>query len=336
MKLTQLLTLLLISLIVLICPIFLHGNEYVMHLLIMSMIWAVVASAWDLILAYGGIFNLAQVGFFAIGSYTSAMMTMQLGISPWLGLLMGGIVTAIAGVLVGLPCLRLHGIFIALMTLAFFEVIGPLISAGRAIGTGGRGGLLPIHPLSIGNYVFSSDEPLPWYFVAFVFFAVFLFVIYKVINSKLGLAFTALRDSESFAQSLGVNRYKCSLIVTGIATFITGVMGAFYAHYVSVISPRMLGLDIFLILIIMIIVGGAGRFPGAVIGSFAITFFNDSLRPLEHYRMLVFGVILVTMIRLAPKGIMGYFEPVLQAIATKSRIQKIERIVKKEPYNLPQ
>ena len=323
MKLTQeLLTLIFISLIVLFCPIFLHGNEYVMHLLIMGMIWAVVASAWDLILAYGGIFNLAQVGFFAIGSYTSGMMTMHLGVSPWLGLLMGGIVTAIAGILVGLPCLRLHGIFIALMTLAFFEAIGPLISAGRAIGTGGKGGLLPIPPLTMGSYKFTPNELLPWYFVTFILFIVFLFVIYKVIKSKLGLAFTALRDSESFAQSLGVNRYKSALIVTGIATFITGVMGAFYAHYVSVISPRMLGLDIFLILLIMIIVGGAGKFPGAVIGSFVIIFFNDSLRPLQHYRMLVFGLILVVMIRLVPKGIMGYVDPLWCAVANKVRKRK--------------
>ncbi len=312
-----------VSVILLFCPIFLHADEYVMHLLIMAMIWAVVASAWDLILAYGGIFNLAQVGFFAIGAYASAMLTMQIGISPWLGLVFGGIVTAVIGILIGLPCLRLQGIFIALMTLAFFEVIGPLISAGRAIGTGGRGGLLPIPPLNIGNYEFTPDALLPWYFVAFILFNIFLLTIYKVIHSKLGLAFQAFRDSEDFAQSLGVNRYKISLIVTGIATFMTGVMGAFYGHYVQAISPRMLGLDIFLILIIIIIVGGAGKFPGAIIGSFVITFFNDSLRPLEHYRMLVFGVVLVIMIMIAPKGIMGYFDPLLEAIKKKYKFNLI-------------
>ncbi|MEW5722508.1 MAG: branched-chain amino acid ABC transporter permease [Thermodesulfobacteriota bacterium] len=298
-----------IGLVLLVLPLFLHGHGYLLHLLIMAMIWAGVASAWDLVLGYAGVFNLAQVGFFAIGSYATGMAAIHLGLSPWLGLLLGGAAGGLAGVLIGLPCLRLKGIYVALMTLAFFEVIGPLIVVGRDVGTGGKGGLFPIPPLSLGGYTFNPDQPLPWYFVALGLLMVSLLVVYKMIHSMTGEAFTALRDSEPFAQSLGVNRLKYSLIVVGVSAAVTGLLGAFYAHYVAVVSPRMLGLDIFLFLLIMIIFGGAGQFPGAALGAFAITFLNDALRPLETYRLLVLGLLMVIMIALLPRGLIGYLDP---------------------------
>ncbi|MCF8070014.1 MAG: branched-chain amino acid ABC transporter permease [Desulfobacterales bacterium] len=294
-----------ILIIIAVTPLIFHENSYTMHLLIMSMIWAVAATAWDLLLGYGGIFNLAQVGFFAIGAYATGMASIHLGISPWMGLLLGAVASGLAGVLIGLPCLRLKGIYVALMTLAFFEVIGPLIVVGINLGTGGKAGLFPIPPFRLGSYVFNTDELLPWYYLCLILLAICLFITYKLIHSMLGLSFTALRDSEPFAQSLGINRFKSALVVTAIAAAMTGLIGAFYAHYVVVISPRMLGLDMFLFLLIMIIFGGAARFPGPVIGAFVITFLDDMLRPLDSYRLLAFGALMVIMIMLLPNGLMG-------------------------------
>jgi branched-chain amino acid transport system permease protein len=298
-------TFIVISSILAIVPLGVRGNGYLMHLLIMALIWSVVAAAWDVILGYAGIFNLAQIGFFALGAYASGMLAVNLGVSPWLGLLAGAAVGGLAGVLIGLPCLRLKGIYVALMTLAFFEVIGPFIVVGREIGTGGKGGLQPIPPFSIGSYRFSASNPLPWYYVAFGIFFLSLFVIYRLINSRFGMAFIALRDQEPLAQSLGVNRFRSSLILTAVAAALTGLTGAFYAHYVASISPRLLGLENFLFLLIMVIFGGAGNYPGAVIGAFAVTFLNDALRPLENFRLLVLGALLVLLIILLPQGLMG-------------------------------
>ena len=286
-------------------PLVLFNNSYVMHLLIMSLIWAVVAASWDLVLGYAGIFNLGQLAFFAIGAYISAIVSLNFGINPWAGLLLGGVISGLIGVLIGLPCLKLKGIYIALMTLAFYEVVGPLIIVGRPIGTGGKGGLFPIPAFKIGNYLFNSNQLIPWFYLSLGFFAVFMFIIYKMINSKFGVAFTALRDNENLAKGLGINKFIYSLMLSGAAAFITGVMGAFYAHYVSMISPRMLGLDSFLFLLIMVILGGAGNYPGAAIGAFAVTFLNDALRPLNTWRLLVLGILLVLLIMKFPKGIIG-------------------------------
>ncbi len=306
-----------IEAILIILPLVFGGNGYVMHLLIMSLIWAVVAASWDIVLGYAGIFNLGQIAFFAIGAYTTGMLSKNFGVSPWIGLVAGGIVAGLCGILIGLPCLKLKGIYVALMTLAFYEVIGPLIVVGRPVGTGGNGGLLPIPPLSIGSYVFTSSQPVPWYIVSLGIFTICIFVIYRMINSYFGMAFVALRDQENLAQSLGVNRFKSSLLISGTAAFLTGFAEAFYAHYVSSISPRMLGLDSFLFLLIMVIFGGAGNFPGAVIGAFFITFVNDLLRPLGTFRLLVLGALLVALIILLPKGIMGTIQGIIERSASR-------------------
>jgi branched-chain amino acid transport system permease protein len=107
-------------------------------------------------------------------------------------------------------------------------------------------------------------------------------------------------------------------MVTGISSAITGLIGAYYAHYVVVISPRMLGLDMFLFLLIMIIFGGAASFPGAVIGAFVITFLDDALRPLGSYRLLAFGGLMVILILLMPKGLMGLLEKLENAFSKKT------------------
>ncbi len=301
-------------------PIFLHNNQVIMHILIMSLIWGVVVAAWDLILGFAGIFTFGQVAFFVIGAYTSGMLTTHLGISPWLGILIGGIVVGLIGVLIGLPCLRLKGTYIALVTFALHMILTPLFlsNVGRAMGTGGSLGLLHIPPLQLGGYTFSAFDKVPWFYVALAISFISLFAIYKIIYSSSGQAFAALRDSEPFAKSLGVDDFKYKLMVFGISAFLTGTIGAFYAHYVGVVSTNLLGLDTFLLLMVMIIIGGMGRFPGAVIGSFMVTFLNSFLRPTGQVRFIIFGAVVVVLVVLMPGGLMGVLFPI-------GRVGPIER-----------
>lgn len=290
-----------------ILPIFLRGNPPIMHILIMIMIWAIVASHWDLIIGYAGVFTFGNVAIYVIGAYASAMLTMQLGISPWLGILAGGVIAAGVGVLISLPCLRLKGAYVALLTFALHMILKPFFQSdvGRAIGTGGTQGLLTIPPLSIGGYTFSSLEPVPWFYVTLGLSLVSLLAIYKIIHSPWGLVFTAVRDSETLAKSAGVDVYRYKVIVFGITSFFTGMAGALYAHYIGVLSTRVLGLDFFLLLMVMQVVGGMGRFPGALLGAIIVTFANEELRAVGVYRLVIFGTMVVTLVVLAPRGIMG-------------------------------
>ena len=145
---------------------------------------------------------------------------------------------------------------------------------------------------------------VPWYYVGFGICFGMICVIYKIINSPLGLAFMALRDDEPLAKSSGVNQYKHSLILFGISAFLTGIAGAFYAHFIGVVSPQIFDLTTFLLLFIMVSFGGMGKFPGAVIGAFLIIFLNDTLLATGVFRQVILGAIIVITMIYLPGGMM--------------------------------
>jgi branched-chain amino acid transport system permease protein len=199
-----------------------------------------VAGAWDLIIGYSRVFSFGQLAFFLIGGYISAMMAILVGISPWVSMLIGGIAAGIVGVLIGLPCLRLAGIYVAMVTFALHLVLPTIIQWGADFTyTGGTTGLMGIPTLKLAGYAFPRNELTAWYYLALVLFFVFFLIIYKIINSSLGMAFIALRDAELFAKCLGVDDYKYKIVVFGISSFIAGVMGAFYGHYIGMFAKRI-------------------------------------------------------------------------------------------------
>jgi branched-chain amino acid transport system permease protein len=180
---------------------------------------------------------------------------------------------------------------------------------GRAIGTGGPQGILSIPPLKFFGYTYNTMELVPWFYTVVVISFAALFIIYKIIHSNWGLAFIAVRDAEGFAKSIGINDFKYKLMVFGISSFLTGMIGGVYAHYVGMLSTRLLGLDLFLILMVMLVLGGMGRFPGALLGAFIAVFISEWLRPLETYRNVVFGAMVVLLVIFMPQGITGLLFP---------------------------
>jgi branched-chain amino acid transport system permease protein len=301
----ELIVFLAMYLILLFLPVFLYKDAYVIGILITCMVWGAMASVWNFTMGYAGIFTFGQFGFFVVAAYTSGMVTKYLGISPWLGILFGGLMAAMVGVLIGLPCMKLKGAYIALITFALHLVVAPMIKVADPLGTGGSTGLMSIPSLSLGAYTFSRTDLIPWYYTVLVISFLVLFIVYKIIFSSIGLGFIGLRDSEDFAKTLGINEYKYKLLVFGLSAFLTGIMGGFYAHYAGIISPRLLGLDIFLLVMLMLIIGGIGIFPGAFLGGFIILFLNEFLRPLAAYRFLIFGAIVVVAIKAMPDGLLG-------------------------------
>ncbi len=309
----------LVALLVLsLLPLAIGDNRTIMHLLIMSFVWAVVAASWDLIMGYARVYSFAQMAFFGLGGYTTAMLTTHLGVSPWLGILAGGGVALAIGLLIALPCLRLRGMYVGMVTFAVHLVLPLLARAGREIGTGGSWGLSSIAPLYVGEYTFSSLELVPWYYVAFGMFVLFLFIIYKVINSPIGLAFMALRDSGPFAKNLGINDYKFTLIVFGISAFIPGIMGAFYVHYLTVVGPEIFSLANFLFGFVILMIGGLSAFPGAVIAAFPLVFLNNALFPLLELRLVILGAIVVGVMLGLPRGLMEIPETINRLMARRA------------------
>lgn len=286
-----------------------------MHLLTTSLVWGVVVIAWDLMLGTAGVFHFGPIVFFAFGAYGAGMLAKLPGIGPWVGILLGGIIAAVVGLLVGLPSLRLKGAYVALITFVLHMALVPAIKLAEPFGTGGPNYLRNIPPLTLAGYTFTGVDKLPWYYLILGVSFLLCFLTYKVIHSKLGLAFIALRDAEPFAISLGIDAQKATLQLFTISAFATGIIGGFYVQYVRFISVRILGLDLFLLIMVMLVVGGLGRFPGPLIGAFIISYISYLLRPLEQYRLLILGAIIVVAIVFAPSGLMEILESVSPSIS---------------------
>lgn len=296
--------------VVAILPLFFGNTNFIMHILIMCLIWSVVASCWDLIMGFAGIFSFGQVAFFVIGAYSSAIVSARFGIPPVFAVFIAGGIAAAFGVLVGLPCLRLKGAYIALVTFAVHMILEPVLKGdiGRALGTGGSRGILTIAPMNILGFTFSSSDPIPYFYLLLLVAVFCSVIIFLVIKSHWGTAFLALKDAEDFATCLGVSAFKYKLMVFALTSFLTGMIGGFYAHYVGMLSTRMLGIDLFVTLMVILVIGGVGKFPGAIVGAFITIALNEMLSPIGPYRPIILGAMVVILVLVLPDGIVGFVE----------------------------
>ncbi len=283
---------------------FFLGESYLYHTLILFFIWTIVVVGWDLLLGYVGIFSFAQLVFFAAGAYATGMLSISLGVPSVAALVLGGATVGLIGILIGLPCLRLRGEYVALFTFAVHLALPSILIQGRALGTGGSTGLMGIPPMDVFGKTLYTVDKLPWYFLTLAIAALAVYAVYFVIvPGRLGKAFIMLRDSEEFAKSLGVNDYKYKLIAFTISAFMTGIAGGLYGQYLGVVTPKILGNELFLMAMLMLSVGGLGRFPGVILGAFIITVGNEVLRDAGQLRLLALGVCVVLSILLMPNGI---------------------------------
>jgi branched-chain amino acid transport system permease protein len=300
--------LIVVALLLLLALPYLGASRFTLHVATLTFIWVVVASYWNLLNGYAGILSLGNLGFFAVGAYTSAVLARETGISPWITIWIGGLVTAVVvTVFLGLPVLRLRGIYIALLTLVFADALPSIISLLRDW-TGGGVGLLGI-PLFIAGL-----EKWQGYYITLVFAVVSLAVLYRIVYGTTGMAFVALRDSENFAVALGVSRFRQGLKVFAISAFVTGTAGGFFAHSLGQISPGMLGIDQFLMVLAMWLLGGAGTFLGPILGGIIITFGNEYLRVAGGIRLGLLGGLIVLTMLFFPGGIMQLVDTAVDRI----------------------
>jgi branched-chain amino acid transport system permease protein len=284
------------------------ADGYFLHIFILVFIWCIVIASWDLILGYAGIFNYAQLVFFAFGAYSSSMLSIYAGFTPLLSIACAAGVGAVIGALVAIPSLRLKGEYVALFTFAVHLALPPIIQQGKAIGMGGNTGLLGVPWLNLFGFQVSPIDKLTWFWVALAFGSVCVYIIYfRILRGRMGLAFIAMRDADQFAQAIGVNEYKYKMLAFVLSATFTAVAGGIYGHYTSVVTPKILGTEFFLMAMVMLAIGGMGRFPGAIFGVFIVVIGNEALRSFDDYRLLLLGVAVVIVVIFFPEGLAGAF-----------------------------
>ncbi|TAM77736.1 branched-chain amino acid ABC transporter permease [bacterium] len=303
-------------------PLMMHG-EYALHVAVLALIFAVLAASWNLVSGYGGMFTFGHQAFFGLGAYVSALLAMHLGISTYLSIMIGTAFAMVAGVVIGLPVLRLRGApYIAIATLAFAEIV-KLIADNLTNLTHGESGLAGIPPLSpIGAMSFSIADSRPYYYCALILLVVTMVLVAAVMASPIGLAFGAIRDSQDAAESIGVDVTKYKVLLFMLSSALAGMAGGLFAHYVTVLTPSsILGIDVMVQIIAMALIGGLGTLFGPVVGAIILTVGLELLRSLGDYQLMLYGALLVVVIIVLPRGLSSLPMLIASAATKQSSIR---------------
>ncbi|OHD69379.1 MAG: ABC transporter permease [Spirochaetes bacterium RBG_16_49_21] len=280
---------------------FIGFSTYIMHILILVLMWSVIGMAWNILGGYTGQVSFGHAAFFGVGAYTAGILYQHLGISAWWGLPASIVVLTALSLVIGYICLRLRGAYFALATLALGEICR--VTAENLVDfTRGNLGIL----IKERTWVDKT-----WYFYIILFIAAVTYSIIKIVmESKLGYYFVAIREDQDAAESLGIDTtfYKTiSLCLSGI---LTGTAGAFYMNYMGYIDPGVVFplYDISIVTVMVVMVGGAATYGGPVIGAVIMVFLAEVIRSLPHIgaaHQTIFGIILIFIIMFLPNGIAG-------------------------------
>jgi len=283
-------------------------ESYHLHLINMSYIYVILALSLGLIVGFIGELSLGHAAFFAIGAYTSALITMDLEFSFWITLPIAIMFAAFFGFLVGYISLKLKGPFFAITTLVFGEIIRLMINnlEGLTRGAMGLPGIKPPNPIAIPK-LFTIDfyDRRIFYYLILLFVVLSVILIYRIVFSRIGRAFIAIREDDVLAKSIGVNAMRYKIIAFVVASGMAGLAGCLYAHYILFISPVTFDISQSINIVLMVIIGGSNSILGPILGAFLLTLLPEILRAIAEYRMVIYGAILVFAIIFMPNGIVG-------------------------------
>lgn len=275
-------------------------DNYTLHLAILSGIAVIAASSLNLVMGYVGKLSLGHAAFYGIGAYTSALLSMSAGVPSWIAILAAAPVAAFAALLIGPIVLWLRGAYFIIVTLSFSMVLH-LVIVNWVEFTNGPMGILGVPYPSVGSFEFSSKAS--YFYLVAASASMTIWCIRRLVRSRIGRAFEALRENENVAMSIGVSKMYFSLLAFCIGAGFAGFAGALYAHYVSVITPEMFGFDIMVTMLVMVAVGGTGTLSGPLIGAILVTFVPEQLRLVKEFRLSIFGIVLMLSVVLMPNGL---------------------------------
>ncbi|MCX8032232.1 MAG: branched-chain amino acid ABC transporter permease [Thermoleophilia bacterium] len=296
-----------------------YRNDYVLHVFILIMMNAVLASSLRLT-SLSGQLSLAHGGFVTVGAYTSALLLLKAGLSStWVALVLSGVVAGVVAAAVGVPFSRLKGVYFTMVGIFFVQVIILAVEQWRTV-TGGPLGIQGVpRPDSILLIRFGSKTS--FYFLALSLMVISLLILWAIEHSRVGLTFRGIKQADSLAASLGVNVTAYKVAAFAIGAFFAGLMGGFYVQYVSAVDPSVFGFLPTIYMLIYVIVGGQGSFVGPIVGATLLTVLPEVARPLKSWMPLLFAAILMAIIFLMPEGLIGLPRRLLSLTRKKTREQ---------------
>ena len=293
-------------------PLFL--GDYYLHAMVLAMIFLLPALGLNLILGYTGMLSLAQGVFFGLGAYASALMSIHFGTSFLVNFVVAGLFAGLVALPLGIPALRLRDTSFVMCTLGMV-VIAQMVSKNWVDFTRGDMGLSGIaRPrLGFGDMVFTVIKAPEYFYLVLALAALAVAFFVALIRSPAGRCMVAIRDNETLAESLGVPTWNYKLIVFMLSAVFAGLGGSLYAHFSTVVSPLVFQSYYSNTILIIVLGGGVGRIPGAIIGSFIFVAVSEALRITPELRMIIYGFVLLGLVFLFPQGL----APLLQRAAER-------------------
>jgi len=292
---------------VLLLPI-LIPSPYVIDVLTTALLYVLLALGLNLIVGLTGVLHLGYAAFFAIGAYTYGLLNLHGGWPFWIGWIPASVVAGLCGVALGLPALRVRGDYLAIVTLGFGEIVR-ITFTNLDHWTGGPNGLLGIaHPRlwipGRGVLEFGVSSA-PYYYLVCVAVALVAGVCVRLSRSRVGRAWVAIREDELAAACSGIPVLPLKLVAQGCGGAIAGVAGAIFAAKQGTITPDSFDFILSVMILAMVVLGGLGSIRGAIIGALLLGSLPELLRGFEQYRMLLFGLAMILVMRLRPGGLCG-------------------------------
>jgi branched-chain amino acid transport system permease protein len=288
--------------IVLLIVIPFFQNDYYRDVLTLTAMYAVLALGLNLVVGQTGLLNLGYVAFYAIGAYTYAILSTRFGLPFWPGLVAGAASAAFMALLIGLSTLKLRGDYFAIVTLGLGEITRIVLNNSDSV-TGGPNGISRINRPSLFGYVFS--KPLDYYYLILVIAIITVFAMNRLMVSRIGRAWVAIREDEIAAEAMGINTFRLKLLAFVIASAWAGMTGVFFAAKMAFVSPESFTFFESVMILCMVVLGGMGSIPGIILGAFLLITLPEVFRDFADYRMLGFGVALVLMMIFRPQGLLG-------------------------------
>ena len=275
-------------------------SGYLITILITIVIYAMLAHSLNIITGHAGQISLGHAAFFGIGAYTSAMLYTGAGFPFWISVPLAAVVAGIVGALLGIPCLRVRDDFLAITTMGINFVVEAIFLYipffGGAMGIGG---------INLPKW-FGREVTKPEYLILLLVVMVLLFLLDRWMGrSWIGLAWASIREDEQAAGAMGVDVVRFKVLAFILGSAIAGLAGGFYAHFLTFIMPQNFGFGQSIVILCMVVFGGIGTRWGPMVGAMILGVLPEVSRPIMEYRILIYGVLLLSMMRFQPGGLLG-------------------------------
>ena len=300
-------------LFLLLLPVF-YKDPYMLRILVQASIFAILAASWDLLSGFTGQINFGHALFFGVGAYTAALLNLHLHIPPWGSVPLGALAAVVAGLIIGIPCLRLRGTYLALTTLAFPIILMGIVFSLPSI-TGGELGISGISRLSrsrVGDY-----------YITVVLMLGLTSLMWKITDSHTGMIFHAIREDEVAVRASGINTTRYKLLAFTLSGFFAGLSGGLYAHFMRIAGPSTLEVSLSFTVVIWAVFGGIVTIYGPVAAVFILFPLLEFLRFWPEYRTLLFAAVILLILLYMPEGLIPWVRDKIEKECPRCKLRNV-------------